>query len=48
MVLRVDPKSETIVQTVHGRPPRRLQPDFEPLGIAVGAGAVWVTTTIGP
>jgi hypothetical protein len=46
-VLRGDPKGETIVQTVHIRPRTQFPPDFDLLGVAVAAGAAWVTPTIG-
>jgi serine/threonine protein kinase len=47
-IWRIDPKTSRIVRTIHVTPPAAFPPDFTPLGIAAGAGAVWVTVTIGP
>ena len=48
-IWRVDPKTARIVRAIPvTRQYAFAATDFAPLGIATGAGAVWVTVTIGP
>jgi tRNA A-37 threonylcarbamoyl transferase component Bud32/streptogramin lyase len=47
-VWKVDPKTGTIISTVRITPPIENFQEFEPLGIAVGDDAVWVTVGIAP
>lgn len=47
-VWKVDPKSGTIISTVRITPPIQNFQEIEPLGIAAGDGAVWVTVGIAP
>jgi len=47
-ISRVDPRTGRIVATIHLTPKVTSFADFEPLGITTGAGAVWVTLTVGP
>jgi YVTN family beta-propeller protein len=47
-IWRVDPKTDRIVRAVRVIRPPAFTTDPSPLGIAAGAGAVWVTVTIGP
>ena len=47
-VSRVDPRTGRIVSTIRLTPKVSSFADVEPLGITAGAGAVWVTVTLGP
>jgi streptogramin lyase len=47
-IWRIDPKTYGIVRAIRVTPAPAFPPDFTPLGIAAGAGGVWVTVTIGP
>jgi serine/threonine protein kinase/streptogramin lyase len=47
VVYRVDPGSGRIVSAVHVTPPLRATADAEPVSVAAGADAVWVTVTFG-
>jgi streptogramin lyase len=47
-VYRVDPGSDRIVSAVHVTPPIRATADAEPVSLAAGVDAVWVTVTFGP
>jgi YVTN family beta-propeller protein len=47
-VWRVDPRTGKIVSTIRLTPPVDSFGDFEPFGIAAGAGGVWVTVTTPP
>jgi YVTN family beta-propeller protein len=48
IVWRVDPHTGKIVSTIRLTPPVDSFGDFEPFGIAAGAGGVWVTVTTAP
>jgi hypothetical protein len=47
-IWRVDSKTYKIVRVIRVTPPPTFPAAFVPFGIATGAGAVWVTVTIGP
>ena len=47
-IWRVEPATGKIVAAIHVTPRPSFPGDFAPLGIATGAGAVWVTVTVGP
>jgi serine/threonine-protein kinase len=47
---RLDPHTNRLLTTIHLAQPIAQQPAFppyEPLGIATGAGSIWITTSIG-
>ena len=48
MVWRVDPRTGKIVSRTRLTPPVDSFGDFEPFGLAVGPGGVWVTVTTAP
>jgi tRNA A-37 threonylcarbamoyl transferase component Bud32/glutamine cyclotransferase len=47
-VWRLEPRTGRIVSTIDIAPPWVAAGDFEPVGIAAGAGGVWVTVTVPP
>jgi streptogramin lyase len=47
-IWRLDPRTGNIVSKIPIIPPIQISTETEPLGIAAGAGGVWVTMTIGP
>jgi len=46
---RLDPRTNRLLATIHLSQPisqQRALPQYEPLGIATGAGSIWITTAI--
>jgi streptogramin lyase len=48
IIWRVDPRTGKIVSSTRLTPPVDSFGDFEPFGLAVGNGGVWVTVTTAP
>jgi streptogramin lyase/predicted Ser/Thr protein kinase len=48
LVWRLDPRTLKIDSTIRLTPPLQSFSDFQPVGIAAGAGGVWVTVRVAP